>query len=103
MWVKANLTSFRRTGNIGEILIINSGDLIGRWTNDHWKSTLHRVVSPEPSSEGAAESRYSVIFFSGPQDDALISVLDLKHLGPAKYEPILSGDHLNMKISRTLA
>lgn len=25
---------------------INLGDLMQRWTNDRWKSTMHRVVPP---------------------------------------------------------
>ena len=100
-WVKANLSTYRKSGSIGEILIINSGDLIGRWTNDRWKSTLHRVASPIFGSEAAAQSRHSVVFFSGPRDDSLISVLDLAHLGPVKYDPILSGEHLTRKLSKT--
>lgn len=27
--------------------IINVGDLMARWTNDRWVSTLHRVVNPK--------------------------------------------------------
>jgi len=40
--------------------IINLGDLIVRWTNNAWVSTLHRVVNP-PLDSGAESRRLSQI------------------------------------------
>ncbi len=37
--------------------VINIGDLMARWTNDRWTSTLHRVVIPE---DGGAARRQSL-------------------------------------------
>lgn len=75
--------------------VINIGDLLARWTNDHWVSTLHRVVNPEDAN--AAESRrQSLIFFHNPNYDAEISCLPtcLEPGQQPKYSPTTSGEHL---------
>ncbi len=53
--------------------IVNIGDLMARWTNDRWTSTLHRVVIPDG---GGAERRQSFAFFHQPNWDAEIVALD---------------------------
>ncbi|ALJ22178.1 isopenicillin N synthase family dioxygenase [Microbacterium sp. No. 7] len=74
--------------------VINLGDLLQRWTNDVWNSTLHRVANPV---DGAwDEDRLSVAFFHQPNADALIESLDA--VSPAKYGPITSGEHFVAKI-----
>jgi len=45
--------------------IINIGDLMARWTNDRWVSTVHRVVNP-PSDTGGSTRRQSIAFFHQP-------------------------------------
>jgi isopenicillin N synthase-like dioxygenase len=42
--------------------IVNLGDLMQRWTNDTWRSTLHRVVPPPPDVSGSTR-RQSMAFF----------------------------------------
>jgi isopenicillin N synthase-like dioxygenase len=79
--------------------IVNLGDMMAQWTNDRWRSTLHRVVNP-PADAGAAARRLSVAFFHTPNYDATIACIpsccDATH--PAKYEPILSGEHIARKL-----
>ena len=78
--------------------VVNIGDLMAQWTNDHWVSTLHRVVVPPV---GPGTRRLSVAFFHQPNDDALIETLPTC-LAPgevARYEPVLSGDHLRRKVA----
>ena len=73
-----------------DTFIVNIGDLMARWTNDEWVSTLHRVVNP-PADSGPASRRQSLVFFHNPNYDAPIESLVS---GPAKYPPTTSGAHL---------
>ena len=73
-----------------DTFIVNIGDLMARWTNDAWVSTLHRVVNP-PAGAEAASRRQSLVFFHNPNYDAPIESLAP---GPAKYPPTTSGAHL---------
>lgn len=75
--------------------IINIGDLMARWTNDAWVSTLHRVVNP-PSGAGAASRRQSIVFFHNPNYDAEIACIPgCARPGEApKYPATTSGEHL---------
>ena len=49
-------------------LVVNIGDLMQRWTNDRWVSTLHRVVG----ADGVAPRRQSLVFFHNPRADAIV-------------------------------
>ena len=82
--------------------VVNIGDLMARWTNDRWVSTLHRVVNPSPENGGAAR-RQSMAFFHQPNWDAEIRVLE-GCLGPCeapKYAPVRSGPYLMSKFKST--
>ena len=77
---------------------VNIGDLMMRWTNDQWISTLHRVVNP-PLDAKTAEPRQSIVFFHQPNYDAMIECLPscLDEAGKGKYPAVSSGDHLKSK------
>ncbi len=82
--------------------IVNLGDLMARWTNDRWRSTMHRVVNP-PQGVAATSRRLSLVFFHQPNFDAMVECLPTC-LAPgetAKYPPVTSGDHLALQIQRT--
>lgn len=70
-------------------LIINSGDMCRRWTNDRFLSTQHLAVNLSGSD------RYSTPFFYTPHIDHAIVCLptccDDRH--PAKYPPITYGEY----------
>jgi isopenicillin N synthase-like dioxygenase len=82
--------------------IVNIGDLMARWTNDRWVSTLHRVVNP-PEDRAPASRRQSLVFFHNPNYDALIECLPTCRLPgeAAKYPPVTSGAHLRQQFMRT--
>jgi isopenicillin N synthase-like dioxygenase len=68
--------------------LVNTGNLMVRWTNGRYLSTKHRVINT------ANVERYSIPVFFGPSPDALIECVPTS-CGPdrpAKYEPITYRD-----------
>ncbi|KAJ3210380.1 hypothetical protein HK099_008261, partial [Clydaea vesicula] len=82
---------------IPDSYVINSGDLIQRWTNDVFKSNLHRVSKPKDANK----DRLSIVFFTGPDDDSIIIPIDSLCTieNPSKYPPISAFDHLMHKLN----
>lgn len=78
---------------VPDTFVVNIGDLMARWTNDQWNSTIHRVANPVDGDWDQA--RYSIVFFHQPDYEAVIESLDNEH--PAKYPPITSGEHFHRK------
>jgi isopenicillin N synthase-like dioxygenase len=79
-------------------LLINFGDLMARWTNERWRSTLHRVKPP--IVDGTIRRRRSAAFFLDGNHDAVISVLPgVVRDGEAPlYAPITVADHVDAKL-----
>ena len=79
--------------------IVNLGDMLERWTNGLYLSTVHRVIS-----NGDSE-RYSIPFFYEPSFDTEVSVLDccVSKANPPKYPKTTSGQHLLDKYAQTHA
>lgn len=78
-------------------LVINLGDAMARWTNDRWRSTLHRVQRP-------TARRQSIAFFHNANWDATIECLpSCATVGEApKYPPMSAGPHLMHKFRSTV-
>lgn len=87
-----------------DAFIINLGDLMAQWTNDRWRSTLHRVINP-PSEVAATTERQSIVFFHQPNFDAPIVCLPTCVAPGAepKYAPTTSGEHLMAELAKTYA
>jgi isopenicillin N synthase-like dioxygenase len=91
---------------IDDGFIINIGDLLMRWTNDRWVSTIHRVVNP-PEEVRRNVDRMSVAFFFTPNHDVEVRCLEscMGPQNPARYAPVTAGAHWRGKIlaSRQIA
>lgn len=79
--------------------VVNLGDMIARWTNDRYRSTLHRVVN------ASGRERYSVPFFYvGNYDHEVACIPTCLDAGETpKYPPITVQDHLAAMYRRTYA
>jgi isopenicillin N synthase-like dioxygenase len=83
--------------------VLNIGDLMSRWTNDRWRSTLHRVVNP-PREPGRSNRRASFPFFHNANWDARVECLPTCVASGAapRYSPVLAGAHLMAKFRSTV-
>ena len=78
----------------------NIGDLMMRWSNDRWVSTLHRVAVPPP--DALPQDRISLVFFTNPNPDATIKCID-QCVSPGdtpKYPPVTASEHYLGKLMR---
>ena len=78
-------------------VVINTGDLISRWSNDFFKSTPHRVV-PRPAA--MKNGRLSIAFFSDPDPEVIIETFPkcITPENPHRYSPITAGEHIQRRI-----
>ena len=77
-------------------LVINSGDLLGRWTNERFKSNPHRVVN------SSGRERLSIAVFADPDFDTVIEPVVLPGEAP-KYGPVSCGDYILGRLDRAFA
>ena len=75
---------------IADSFVVNIGDMMERWTNGVFTSTLHRVINV------SGQERYSLPYFFDPDFNAEVVCLETC-LAPGespKYPPTTSGQHL---------
>ncbi|KAF2868935.1 thymine dioxygenase [Massariosphaeria phaeospora] len=114
--------TFRQAAPIDDTVLVNIGDLMARWSNDRYRSTVHRVglppsvpvTKPVPglgvTTEGEREpfrpdvvvpDRYSIPFFATADMDAVIEALPgcWDEQNPKKYEPVTAWDYVQMRMA----
>ena len=80
--------------------IVNLGDLMQRWTNDRWKSTLHRVIAVSDDDESSvgfhSARRQSMAFFVNMNGNAIIKPIEscISKDHPSQYGEIKASDYL---------
>ncbi|KAH9013037.1 hypothetical protein EDB85DRAFT_1899949 [Lactarius pseudohatsudake] len=78
-------------------LVINLGDQFARWTNDIFKSTVHRAANR------SGERRYSIPLFFGTDYDVLLEPIAgcVSDERPPRYEVTTAGDYVKMRLQAT--
>ena len=71
--------------------VVNTGDMLHRWTNGRFRSTGHRALPPLKGH------RYAIPYFMGPHMDTLIECLPScrDDTNPAQYPPITYDDYIS--------
>ncbi|WP_395773386.1 isopenicillin N synthase family dioxygenase [Agrobacterium pusense] len=77
--------------------VINLGDMIARWTNETYRSTLHRVINT------SGRERYSMPFFYVGNPDYEVKCIPtcLEPGDTPKYAPVTVESHLTSMYSKT--
>ena len=75
-------------------LIVDSGDMLARLTNDIIPATTHRVVNPS----GPNVSRYSMPFFLHPRASAVLQCIPSCIGDGARHQPITAGEFLRQRL-----
>ena len=77
-------------------LVMNSADILHRWSNGRWLSTPHRVVNR------SGEERYSAPYFFDPHPSTVVAPLPscVDVARPARFEPVLYGDYLMERLNK---
>lgn len=68
-------------------LVCNIGDLLQRWSNDRFISTVHRVINR------SANARYSIPVFFDPNSDTVVDPRELGADAPI-HRPVVAGEHI---------
>ncbi|KAM0944693.1 putative aminocyclopropanecarboxylate oxidase [Dioscorea sansibarensis] len=78
--------------------IVNLGDMLERWSNCIFRSTLHRVITD-------GRERYSIAYFVEPSHDCIVECLPTckSEENPPKFPPISCSAYLSQRYKDTHA
>lgn len=77
-------------------LVCNIGDLLQRWSNDRFMSTVHRVINR------STDARYSIPIFFDPKTDTIVDPRDLGATEPL-HPPVTAGGHIAGRNARSFS
>jgi len=80
-------------------VLVNTADLLMRWSNDRMVSTLHRVAPAKGAD--SMRSRYSIPYFVNPNAGHVVDSKDILPDEPRVYEPIGAKQYLVQRLSST--
>ena len=100
-WVEAPY----RAGHV----LVNLGDMLARWTNGRYRSTVHRVVLDSGAGAGGSESgggsalRHSVAFFANPTYYTPVECFPsccapAQGMPPPQFEPTTAGKYISGRL-----
>lgn len=83
--------------------IVNIGDMMARWTNDRWVSTLHRVISPGQTGGGQSRRQSMAFFYNGAFDANISCIPTCLAAGASpRYDNVEAGEYLQQRFSAAL-
>jgi isopenicillin N synthase-like dioxygenase len=82
-----------------DTFVVNVGDMMARWTNGVFASTVHRVIN------ASGRDRYSIPFFFDPDHDTPVAALPTctSPGNPARFAPTTALEHLQEMIDASFA
>ncbi|KAJ5726009.1 leucoanthocyanidin dioxygenase [Penicillium malachiteum] len=90
------------------IMLVNVGDSLQRWTNNHLRAVLHQVTAPSQSPSGTdspifTKERFSVAFFGKPNRACSLHPLPQLLLDGecSQYPDITAGEYQDSRIHGT--
>jgi isopenicillin N synthase-like dioxygenase len=100
--------TFRAAEPVEGTVLVNIGDLLARWSNDRWRSSVHRVGLP-PSYQkdggegkgGMVPDRYSIPVFATANMDTVIEALPgcWSKQYPKNYEAVTAWGYVQERMT----
>jgi isopenicillin N synthase-like dioxygenase len=103
---------FRGVRPIPGTVLVNVGDLMERWSNARWRSTVHRVVAPPVGVEGqglggedgerVCPTRRSIPFFATADPETVIEALPGcwdEETNPKRFDSVTAWGYVQMRMA----